>query len=535
MTAEGVQIIAAAWFRPSDLGSVTIPLNGALDDRVRLALHAIEDCGADRTAVMERSRLTSREMDAVMHEVMTGPPPLTELLPKPSINRTDAGNAERLVARHGARIRYVHGWDRWHVWDGSRWARDERREVESLAIDSARTMLVEAAALSDSKDREALAKHALRSEERHAIDDALALARSRCPVAIVPDDLDRNPDLLNLPNGTLDLSTADLKPHDPALSLTKATPVPWDPGAPSPTWDAFLSRVIPDPEVRTYLQRAVGYSLTGNVSEHALFFCYGIGANGKTTFLERVRELLGEGEAGYAKAAAPHLLLATRQDRHLAEVADLRGARFVTTVEVGEGRAWDEAKVKWLTGGDAISARFMYGNPFTFSPTHKFWIAGNHKPKVHGTDHGFWRRVHLIPFTVTIPKAEQDRDLPDRLRAELPGILRWAVEGCLAWRSHGLQPPAAVTQATREYRDNEDVIGAFLDECCIPAPGKHVHIGPLHQEFQAWADRNGEHPMSKRTFGDALEERGYPRARATGGDRPRVVSGLQLRTEGRDR
>ena len=526
MNAEGVQIIAAAVHRPSNLRSVTIPPNGALDPRVRGALNAILACGPDRRAVMERANLTAGEWDRVTAAVMAGPPPLAELLPEPPINRTDAGNAERLVARHGDRIRYVHGWDRWHVWDGSRWARDERREVEGLAIETARSMLVEAAGIPDRKECEALTKHALRSEERHAVEDALALARSMPPVAVVPDDLDRHPDLLNLPNGTLDLSTGLLLPHDSILMLSKAAPVAWDPGAPSPAWDAFLARVVPDPDVRAYLQRAVGYSLTGNVSEHALFFCYGTGANGKSTFLERIRDLLGEGEAGYAKAAAPHLLLATRQDRHLAEVADLRGARFVTTIEVGEGRSWDESKVKWLTGGDVLSARFMYGNPFSFHPTHKFWIAGNHKPKVHGTDHGFWRRVHLVPFTVTIPQEDRDRDLPDKLRAELPGILRWAVEGCLAWRHGGLRPPAAVTEATREYRDNEDVIGAFLDECCNVAPGRRVVVGSLYEEYQRWAERSGEHHMTKRAFGDALEERGIGRTRSM--DR-RWFTGLDLK------
>lgn len=453
----------------------------------------------------------AREADSA--PVKSAATAITESVETP-INRTDAGNAERLAARHGDRIRYVHGWDRWHLWDGSRWARDERREVERLAIASARAILVEAAGVADSTERSALVKHALRSEERHAIDDALAIARALPPVAAVPDDLDRDLDLLNLPNGTLDLSTGKLIPHDPAHLITKASPVPWDPGATAPTWAAFLARVAPDPDVRAYLQRAVGYSLTGNVTEHALFFCYGSGANGKSTFLETVRELLGEGEAGYAKAAAPHLLLAQKQDRHLAEVADLRGARFVTTVEVGQSRAWDESRVKWLTGGDMISARLMYGNPFSFHPTHKFWIAGNHKPKVNGTDLGFWRRVHIVPFTVTIPKEEQDPDLRAKLRAELPGILRWAVAGCVAWRQGGLRPAVAITEATQHYREAEDVVGLFIAECCSVGPSFRVQIGELHPRFKEWAERNGERPMSKRAFGDALEDRGIKRSRS---------------------
>jgi putative DNA primase/helicase len=281
-------------------------------------------------------------------------------------------------------------------------------------------------------------------------------------------------------------------------------------------------RVLPDPEVRTYVQRAVGYSITGNVTEHCLLFCYGLGANGKSTFLETLRELLGEGE--YAKAAAPDLLLAKRQDRHAVEIADLRGARFVTTVEVGEGRAWDESRVKWLTGGDAISARLMYGSPFTFQPTHKFWIAGNHKPRVHGTDHGFWRRVHCIPFTVTIPKEEQDPQLRAKLQAELPGILRWAVEGCVAWRATGLRPSTAVLAATQAYRSAEDVLGAFLDECCEPS--SRVLVGALYETFVRWAESSGEKGMTKRAFGDALEERGIER-KASNGQRWFIGVGLR--------
>jgi putative DNA primase/helicase len=392
-----------------------------------------------------------------------------------TFNPTDAGNAERIVARYGDSIRYVHGWDRWHVWDGARWARDERREVEGFAIDSARAMLVESAGATTQKECEALAKHALRSEEKHAIDDALALARSMSPVAITPDVLDLDPDLLNVANGTIDLRTGKLLLHSPAHNITKIAPVAYDPEATAPTWEAFLATVIPDAAERAYLQRAVGYSLTAHTNEHAMFFNWGRGKNGKTTFIERIRKVLGEGDGGYAKAAAPHLLLASRQDRHLTEIADLRGARFVTAIEVDEGRSWDETKVKWLTGGDVISARRMYENQFSFTPTHKFWVAGNHKPTVRGTDEGFWRRVHLVPFTVTIPEEQRDRDLGDKLDAtELPGILRWAVQGCIAWRKDGLRPPTVVTEATKEYRAAEDVVGAFVDERCTLAPGKHV-------------------------------------------------------------
>lgn len=427
---------------------------------------------------------------------------------------TDAGNAERFVTRYGHRVRYVHGWGRWLLWDESRWANDERGEVRELAIETARRLLADAANEPDAKARERTVKHALSAERRDRIMAAVDLASSMAPVAAVPDDLDRDLDVLNVPNGEVDLRTGRLERHEPAHLATKLAPVAYDPAADAPTWRAVLERVLPDPEVRAYVQRAAGYSLTGSVAEQCLFFCYGTGANGKSTFLETLREVLGEGE--YAKTAQPDLLLAKKQERHAVELADLRGMRLVSTIEAGEGRAWDEVRVKWLTGGDTISARLMYGNPFSFTPTHKFWIAANHKPRVAGRDLGFWRRVHLVPWTVTIPEAERDPDLRAKLRAELPGILRWAVEGCLEWRRGGLRPPKAVLDATGAYRSAEDVLGAFLDEECMGKADGKVDQPALFSEYRQWAERTGERPMSARAFGAAIEERGLERERSNG-------------------
>lgn len=441
---------------------------------------------------------------------------------------TDAGNAERFVARYGQAVRHVHGWGTWLLWDGIRWARDERREVRELAIETARHLYSESVHIEDPKAREAVGRHAVKAEARERIMAALDLASSMAPVAVLPDDLDRNPLLLNVENGTIDLSTGKLRPHTPADLLTKLARVAYDPAAAAPRWTAFLEQVIPDAEVRAYFKRAIGYACTGSVSEHVLFFCYGTGANGKSTFLETVRDLLGEGE--YAKAAQPDLLLAKKQERHTVELADLRGMRLVSTVEAGEGRAWDEVRVKWLTGGDTVSARLMYGNPFSFTPTHKFLVAANHKPRVSGTDVGFWRRVHMIPWTVTIPESQRDPDLRAKLRAELPGILRWVVEGAVEWRRAGLRPPPAVLAATQEYRSGEDVIAAFLDERCELEDGARVVAAALYGEFRAWAERAGERPLSAIRFGEAMEERGYQRVKSNG---QKWFGGVQLKA-GRD-
>lgn len=535
------EIFAAEW---TASGSVKDLPTGTPAYVTKVIAAMREAPGSTRLTAMRKAGMRPDDHDAMVDALARSTTPISVLVPTTSTTTpgllpaqerkrgvwgelTDAGTAERFVARNRLRVRYVHRWDQWHVWDESRWAPDDRREVYRLAIETARGIHADAA-LADSKgEAQEITRHALTSERRDRIEATLALARTMPPLALVPDELDADPHILVVPNGVVDLKRGKLEPHDRRRLVTKCAPVPFDAEAAAPLWEAFLARIVPDADVRAYLQRAVGYSLTGDVSEHALFFAYGTGANGKSTFLETIRDLLGEGE--YAKAAAPDLLLAKKQDRHAAEVADLRGARFVTTIEVQQGRAWDEARVKWLTGGDAISARFMYGNPFTFQPTHKFWIAGNHKPRVSGTDHGFWRRVHTVPFTVTIPKPEQDGELRHKLKAELPGILRWAVEGCSLWSKYGLQPPDAVRAATAQYRDAEDVIGAFLDECCDIDPGSTLILGGLYDVYRAWAERGGEHALTKRRFGDALEDRGIERVKATAGRR--ALRGIRLKAQ----
>jgi P4 family phage/plasmid primase-like protien len=430
-----------------------------------------------------------------------------------SFHLTDAGNAERFVQRHQEDVRFLHRWDRWHLWDGSRWAPDDRGVVVQLAIATARSIYREAEQPGlDPKAVDAITKHARGTEKRQQLGNMLFLAQSMDPLAVVPSDLDTNPDLLNVPNGTLDLRTGRLLQHERAHLITKCAGVPYDPAASAPLWHAFLADVIEDKDVRSYLARAVGYTLTGDVGEHALFFCHGGGSNGKSTFLETIRELLAE----YARQAVPDLLIDTKQARHSTEFVDLKGARMVTAPEVKEGCTWDEVKVKQLTGGDAITGRPLYREAVEFQPTHKFWIAGNHKPRVRGTDLGFWRRVHLIPFTVTIAKEKRDRSLRAKLRTELPGILRWAVEGCVEWRRVGLDPPSAVVEATEEYRGGEDAVGAFIAECCVTGGACKVAVGAMHKAFVEWS---GQNHLSTRRFGDMIEERGHPRVKGTGGVR----------------
>lgn len=289
----------------------------------------------------------------------------------------------------------------------------------------------------------------------------------------------------------------------------------YDSKAKAPKWDAFLRRIFADDvAVIDFVQRAVGYSVTGDTGEQCLFILHGSGANGKSVLLEVLGRMLG----AYAKQAAPDLLLAKTQDRHPTEVADLFGARLVTAIETSEGRRLAEALVKQMTGGDKMKARFMRQDFFEFDATHKLWLATNHKPQVRGTDFAIWRRIRLIPFEVTIPKEEQVKGLAGKLLAEeSPGILAWMVQGCLAWQREGLTPPSKVIDATEAYREEMDVLAGFLDECCeINQDPRKAQLftttaKELYEVYKQWCDRNGEHPETQQSFGMRLTERGLER------------------------
>lgn len=435
-----------------------------------------------------------------------------EIIACHELELSDVGNAHRFELNASHDFIYLHDLERWYLWDGRRWAPDVKREAFTRAIETAKGILDEAKRY-EGERLKAFIKHALQSQRAERLEAMLRVARALARFKFAVSDLDQDPYALNVENGLLDLRHGTLSDAGRFGSMvTKVAPAPYYGEAKCPTWEKFLDRVLGGSLLLIeYVQRAVGYSLTGDVSEQVLFFLYGTGKNGKSTFLETIRALLGEGE--YCKAAQPDLLLAKKFDRHAAELADLRGARMVTTIEAGEGRAWDEARLKLLTGGDAISARYMYGNPFTFMPTHKFWVAANHKPRVNGTDLGFWRRIHTIPFSQVISAEERDPHLKERLLEELPGIMRWAVRGCLEWKWKGLEPPEEVQGATDAYRAGEDVLALFLEEKCTKGPDRRVLLGSLFREYQEWAQRSGERQMTKRGFSEAMEERGFTKSR----------------------
>jgi P4 family phage/plasmid primase-like protien len=436
--------------------------------------------------------------------------------------RTDLGNAERLVERHSNDLRHCPPLGGWLAWDGKRWQKDDSKQVRHWAHETVRSIYHEASLRADRQEREELATWAKQSESKPRIEYMISIAEAHLYAA--PDEFDAKPWLLNVGNGTVDLRTGELRGHRREDMLTTVAPTTHDPDAPAPTWEKFLARVIPDAETRAFLQRAVGYSLTGETGEECLFLPYGSGRNGKSKFLGALQDMLGR---DYAQQMPAHTLMLKRSVGGASpELADLKGVRFAATSETSEGGRLDEAMVKQVTGGDLIRARQLNQPYVEFAPTHKLWLATNHKPQVRGTDEGIWSRIRLIPFEVFIPLPERDPRLASKLRAEASGILAWAVKGCISWQASGLGSSAAVEQATEEYRATMDWLGGFLEDRCDVGDGLEDVMAALYTDYVDWAHLNGEYVVTQRKFGDALAERGFAPRRGTAGQRMRV--GLRL-------
>lgn len=425
---------------------------------------------------------------------------------------TDLGNAERLVAAYGDDLRYCYPWGRWLVWDGQRWRVDESGSVEAMAKTVARRILHEAAEAEAPEWRKSLVAWAAQSETKHRIEAMIVLARSEPGIPVLPSQLDADPWLLNCQNGTLDLRTGELRPHRREDLLTKLAGAPYDPAATAPVFEAFLRRILPDPEVRRYVQKLAGYSLTGEVREHRLPVFHGTGRNGKSTLVGIWLYVLGD----YGRQAAPEILVLKSHDEHPTALADLFGARFVATIEVGEGRRLAEALVKSLTGGDKMKARYMHRDFFEWDPTHKIVLVCNHLPLIRGTDEGIWSRIDLVPFTVVIPEEERDEALPTKLRDEAAGILAWMVDGCRLWQAEGLGRPPAVVAATAAYRSEQDALAEFLADCCVIQPPARVETTVLIRAYVDWCERNHEQPLSRKALGLRLAERGIEQAKSHG-------------------
>jgi putative DNA primase/helicase len=440
---------------------------------------------------------------------------LHELIKKPDLpSNTDLGNARRLVLGEGKDIHYCYCSKKWFVWDGRKWAEDDAGEIHRRAKRTVRAMLQEAATLEDDQKRNILVAHEQRSESEGRLNAMVSLARSEPGVPVRPADFDSDPMVFNCLNGTIDLKTGTLREHCRDDLASKIAPVESDPNAVCPTWLKFLGRITNHSmELSMYLQRCAGYSLTGDTNEHALFLLYGTGANGKSTFLEVLRFVLGD----YAQSADFQSLMVSQGQSVRNDLAKLNGARFVTATESEDGKRMAENVVKQLTGGDTITTRFLYQDYFEFEPQFKLWLGTNHKPVIRGQDAGIWRRIRLIPFTVSIPLDQQDHDLKRKLKLEAPGILNWAIEGLAQWRANGLQDPAVVKDATKEYRADQDVIGHFLDTRCIKEVGVKSSARSLYTAYKEWTQETNEWTMPERRFSTALTEWGLTRVRHAGG------------------
>jgi putative DNA primase/helicase len=427
---------------------------------------------------------------------------------------TDVGNAQRLVAKHGNDIRYCPPWKKWLIWDGKRWLVDKTLQIEQRAKETVRELLREAAKTKDSGKSASLAKHALRSEYSQRIQAMVNLAASEPGIAIMPEELDADPMLLNCRNGTLDLRTGKLRTHNRDDLITKLVPVNYLPTAKCPIFEAFINKIMGgDMELVKYLQRAIGYALTGEVTEKAMFFLYGDGNNGKTTLLEAVRAVLGD----YAGQVPIDSLMMRRNDSVSNDIARLAGERFVTSSEAEQGKKLAEAKVKQITGMGKLQARFLYGEYFEFTPTFKIFMDANHKPEIRGTDQAIWNRMKLIPFDVAIPAEEIDKDLLKKLKMELPGILAWAVRGCMEWQRSGLGEPTAIKEATQGYREEMDTLAHFIEDECILGP-YDIPAKVLHEAYKDWCKGQDEEPASQKQLGVALKAKGLKGIK-TGGQR----------------
>jgi putative DNA primase/helicase len=427
---------------------------------------------------------------------------------------TDLGNGERLVARHGTNFRYCHPWKKPLVWDGARWSIDQTAMMFRKAKHTVRRLYAEAATLADDDERKAALQWGRISEGRERISAMIDCASKECGIPVLPEHLDSNRWLLNTQNGTINLNTGALRPHRREDLITALSPVVYDPSAQCPTFLQTLNKILEESEpLIRFLQRLFGLFLTGEVSEQILPIFYGTGANGKSTLINVILELLG---ADYATMAPPGLLVAKRGETHPTERAILFGKRLVVDMESAEGARLNENFVKQVTGSDKLSVRRMREDFWDFWPTHKVLLCTNHKPQIRESKEAIWRRIRLIPFSVRIPDEEQDKTLPRQLRAEYPGILAWCVQGCLDWQREGLGEPEEVMQATSGYRDEQDILGAFLDEHTIRDLSVRVRCGHLYERYKRWAEAASERVTTLRAFGEAMKERGIETIKSDG-------------------
>lgn len=416
-----------------------------------------------------------------------------ETVEEAALSDIDEQSLASEFSRRNPNLRYVAPWGRWFEWNGHKWQQDDTLRV----FDLARMVCRDSAPVAGSAP---LMRKVKSAATRAAV---VNLAQSDRIHAATIDQWDRDLWMLNTPGGMVNLRDGTVRPGRIDDYATKSTSV--TAAGDCPQWREFLRQICDfDDDLVGFLQRMIGYSLTGETREQCLFFCYGTGANGKGTFINTLRDIMGD----YAMVAGMDVFTDSKHDRHPQELARLRGARMVCAQETDEGKRWAEARLKALTGGDPITAHFMRQDDFEFMPQFKLIIAGNHKPQLRNIDEAMRRRLHLVPFTVTIPPDKRDKELGAKLKREASGILQWAIDGCIEWQKFGLQPPEAVLAATAEYLNSQDVFGSWVDECTDRSTDK-TRTSDLYKSYKSWSEERNEYAIAQRRFVEMLESRGH--------------------------
>ena len=491
-TRDGIKGLST---HESDAGIGTPTSNGTMFDSFDLFCYY--EHGNDRDAAL---RAAAEMFGITAGLAATAPPSIV----------TDSRAAD-YFAETISEVKYWQETKKWLVYDGTRWTTD----APGGAFPAIKTVLADmyehARSFGDEEQRTNLLKQIIKLES-HSRQCQILAAASNVPKAIVTGaDLDRDPWALNCRNGTLDLKTGELRQHKKSDYITRLVNIDYDPAAVCPTFDAFINRIMQgNPNLVNYVRRFIGYCLTGETTEQTLVFFYGTGANGKTTLLTIIEQLLGD----FSSTSSADLLMQRDHRGTGNDLAALRGARVASISEFNDSEQLDEARIKTLTGGDSVSCRFLYGEFFSYRPQFKIILVGNHKPRIRGRDLGIWRRIHLLPFKEQIPESERDPHLVEKLRAELPGILAWAVRGCLEWQEAGLVAPDEIKNEVQEYKHSEDILSQWIEERC--KVGHQFQAAPKDllnnfQEFSNW--RN----LSAQKFGRMLAEAGFEKA--AGGNR----------------
>ncbi|WP_263701482.1 phage/plasmid primase, P4 family [Bacillus thuringiensis] len=425
--------------------------------------------------------------------------------PKKKFRLTELGNAERIAYEYGHVIKYVSDIG-WYIWDGKRWKLDTKKEIERITAKVLRSLY---------KSEDELEQKWARMCERRNI----RMNSIKDLMPLVPgerEDFDRHKYLFNVENGIVDLKTGKLQQHDRELGLTKITNVSFDENAKCPTWLAFLDQIfLGDKDLVEYMQRLIGYSLTGDISEQIMMFLVGGGSNGKSTFINTIKDLIGE----YGKQAKSDTFIKKKDTGANNDIARLVGARFVSAIESEEGEKLSESFVKQITGGEPVLARFLRQEYFEFVPEFKVFFTTNHKPVIGGLDEGIWRRVKLIPFNLNLPSHKRDKRLPEKLSLEMPGILNWAIEGCMKWQQGRLKEPKVVAEATGKYKDDMDILAPFLDEVCYVDDRENesitIEAKELYNVYERWCFNSGERALGNRSFYRMLETKGFGKTKGS--------------------